>query len=109
MHHKSKTCSKPFAHFFLRNRSTHRRAVYLVHAGDDVCGDHDGVSALHLLEHEDSEVEVDDQPVGGVSPGVAGGEHAVGRVAAALRVNQAGGRPVGGGIKKEKILNIMLP
>ena len=68
---------------------TYRRTVLLLDAGHDLGRDHDGVAALHRLEHEDAEVEVVDEAVGAVAPRVERGEHAVRRVAAAVRVDEA--------------------
>ena len=62
----------------------YRGAVDLLDAGDDLGGDHDGVAGEHLLEHEDPEVEVVDEGVLRVPPGVGGCQGGVGGVPAAV-------------------------
>ena len=56
---------------FLRNHETRRCTPSYVHRCD-LCCDHDGVSVLHVLEHEDPEVEVVDQWIGVISPRLVG-------------------------------------
>ena len=68
---------------------TYRRTVCLLNAGHDFGRNHDGVAALHRLEHEDAEVEVVDEAVGAVAPRVERGEHTVRGIAAAVRVDEA--------------------
>ena len=54
----------------------------------NLCCDDDAVSALHLLEHKDSEVEVVDELVDLLAPGLERGEGGVGGVAAPVAVHQ---------------------
>ena len=75
--------------FLQIHSATHRRAVLLLDARHDLGRDHDGVAALHRLEHEDAKVEVVDEAVGAVAPRVERGEHAVRGVAAPVRVDEA--------------------
>ena len=63
-------------------------AVCLLHAGHHLSSDHDAVPALHVLEHEHSEVEVVDESVDVLPPGGGGSQGAVGGVPAPVRVDK---------------------
>ena len=65
-------------------KKTYGSAVNFFNACDDFSGDHNGISWQHFLKHENSEVEIVDESIAGVSPWIEWCQRSVRRVAATV-------------------------